>query len=153
MPTTTYSERPECQTSDCLSPAAMVKNLHDGRANYRLWCSLCHNRRTAAPYGFRYISQLSAQRAGLSLTEYTNRSHPSLKHRQPHCENVDGRLGFTCTTTILSSSQLDVDHVNGDPSDNARANLQTLCKCCHAYKTQQNQDWQTPGRKSLGVRY
>ena len=29
----------------------------------------------------------------------------------------------------------DVDHVNGDPSDNSRANLQPLCHACHSHKT------------------
>lgn len=29
----------------------------------------------------------------------------------------------------------DVDHVNGDPSDNSAGNLQPLCHSCHSLKT------------------
>jgi hypothetical protein len=42
---------------------------------------------------------------------------------------------------------LDVDHINGDPFDSRTENLQTLCKCCHAVKSNINRDYATPGRK------
>lgn len=74
-------------------------------------------------------------------------------HRKDYCENVDGRLGFTCTSTIINPElQLDTDHINGDPSDNRPENLQTLCKCCHPIKTMQNGDYLSAGRKTLGVK-
>jgi hypothetical protein len=73
-------------------------------------------------------------------------------HRKDYCENVDGRLGFKCTTTIVDPEwQLDGDHINGDPSDNRKENIQTLCKCCHAMKTKMEKDYLSPGRKTLGV--
>ena len=77
--------------------------------------------------------------------------HPSLKHRKDHCENTTGFLGFKCTTTIFWDGMLEVDHKNGDPSDNRFANLQTLCSCCHRYKTKINKDYLTEGRKTLGI--
>jgi hypothetical protein len=71
-------------------------------------------------------------------------------HRKEFCENVDGRLGFKCTTTIIDYEwQLDIDHKDGDPSNNVIKNLQTLCKCCHAIKTKTERDYMTPGRKTL----
>ena len=71
-------------------------------------------------------------------------------HRKTYCENVDSRLGFQCTTTIIDPEwQLDADHINGDPTDNRPENIQTLCKCCHVIKTKQEQDWLTAGRKTL----
>jgi len=74
-------------------------------------------------------------------------------HRKDYCENVDGRLGFVCTTTIVDYElQLDADHVNGNPSDNRAENIQTLCKCCHAIKTYVSEDYLTAGRKTLGVK-
>lgn len=85
--------------------------------------------------------------------DYTNSKHPYLKWRKEYCENIDGRLGYICTSTIVWLGQLDVDHKDGDPSNNAEKNCQTLCKCCHAYKTNQEKDWLTPGRKALGIKY
>jgi 5-methylcytosine-specific restriction endonuclease McrA len=58
------------------------------------------------------------------------------QYRKDYCENIDGRLGFYCTATIVEPTlQLDVDHVDGNHKDNDRLNLHTLCKNCHAYKT------------------
>ena len=73
-------------------------------------------------------------------------------HRKKYCENIDGRLGFKCTTTIIDPEwQLDTDHINGDPSDNREENLQTFCKCCHPIKTRDSKDYASPGRKSLNL--
>jgi hypothetical protein len=71
------------------------------------------------------------------------------KHRKEYCENIDGRLDFVCTTTIMDICQLDADHINGDPSDNHPDNIQTLCKCCHAIKTKKNKDNLSPGRTKM----
>ena len=72
--------------------------------------------------------------------------------RKTFCENIDGRLGFKCTTTIIDSEwQLDADHKDGNPSNNSMVNIQTLCKCCHVIKTKINMDYATAGRKTLQV--
>ena len=67
------------------------------------------------------------------------------QYRKDYCENRDGRLGFTCTSTIINPEwQLDADHINGDHDSHkylGAAAIQTLCKCCHAYKTLIEQDW------------
>ena len=73
------------------------------------------------------------------------------KHKKNYCENRDGRLNFECTATIMGEHMLDVDHIDGDPSNNDPSNLQTLCKNCHAHKSLVNEDWSTPGRKTLEV--
>lgn len=51
----------------------------------------------------------------------------------PNCE----RCGFVPEDSI----QLDVDHIDGNPSNNDKSNTQTLCANCHRLKTKQNQDW------------
>ena len=50
-------------------------------------------------------------------------------------------------------AQLEVDHIDGNPSNNDESNCQTLCGCCHTYKTMMNEDYKTPGRKSLGITF
>ena len=59
------------------------------------------------------------------------------------CENIDGRLGFVCTTTTLDQCQLEVDHVNNNHKDNNPDNLDTLCSCCHKYKTKHFSHYQS----------
>jgi len=63
------------------------------------------------------------------------------------CENKDGRLGFFCNYEIQILSQLDLDHIDGNPYNNDLKNHQTLCKNCHAFKTISNKDHLTPGKK------
>ena len=81
--------------------------------------------------------------------ERVNARHPYRKFRKDYCENIDGRLGFTCTTTVSMKAILQVDHINSNSSDNREENLQTLCACCHIHKTITNKDWKTLGRKGL----
>jgi hypothetical protein len=57
---------------------------------------------------------------------------PWIKHRKSECE----RCGFIPEHL----TQLDVDHINGDNSNNNPSNLQTLCANCHRLKTYENKD-------------
>ena len=66
-----------------------------------------------------------------SIAKWQNRS-PWLKHRKDSCE----RCGFIPE----HSSQLDVDHVDGNKANNSLNNLQTLCANCHRLKTYTNKD-------------
>lgn len=103
---------------------------------------------------YALLDHRAVQKGFANHIEYTNSRHPYLRYRKNYCENHDGsKLGFRCTSTILISAQLDVDHIDGDPSNNDPSNLQTLCKCCHTYKTHESKDWRSPGRKSLGIKY
>jgi 5-methylcytosine-specific restriction endonuclease McrA len=69
------------------------------------------------------------------------------KFKKHFCENLDGRLGFECTTTIEDSCMLTVDHNNADRNDNSPENLVTLCACCHNYKTKIFRDSIKPKKK------
>ena len=61
---------------------------------------------------------------------------PWLVWRKDNCE----RCGFI----PVDACQLDVDHIDGDNSNNDPANYMTLCANCHRLKTQMCRDWLTP---------
>lgn len=69
--------------------------------------------------------------------------------KKDYCENIDGRLGFKCTTTILGPYQLQLDHIDGNRYNNNDDNKQTLCACCHAYKTHVDQNHLTRYTKKV----
>ena len=56
-------------------------------------------------------------------------------HKKDYCENIDGRLGFKCTATIIDGCQLELDHIDGDRWHNVPKNAQTFCSNCHSIKT------------------
>jgi hypothetical protein len=55
------------------------------------------------------------------------------KQKKDHCER--------CNFIPEDMVQLDVDHIDGNRSNNDSSNIQTLCANCHRLKTKQNQDW------------
>lgn len=46
-----------------------------------------------------------------------------------------------CLTVPTDKTLLDVDHIDGDRSNNQTNNLQTLCKTCHKIKTKENRNY------------
>ena len=93
----------------------------------------------------------TAKKKGLNETQWKNSFHTYRKFRKNYCENIDGRLGFKCTTTIYWDGMLDVDHIDGNHNNNKSDNLQTLCKCCHAYKSNINEDWKSLEIKTIST--
>lgn len=49
-----------------------------------------------------------------------------------------------------ATTQLEIDHIDGDRSNNMRNNLQTLCKPCHMKKTKVCGDIRKDRRKNYG---
>lgn len=130
-----FGIRPKCTTPKCKNDGQFMGSYRkDGTPQFRKFCTQCHIARQAA-------------KKGQTPTEWTNAMHPYLKYRKDHCENRDGRLGFKCNYKIRFSGQLQVDHINGNPTDNRERNLQTLCANCHVFKTFDKKDYKTPGRK------
>jgi hypothetical protein len=90
-----------------------------------------------------------ADSKGMTRSEWGNSFHKHRKYMKKYCENIDGRLGFKCTTTIkLGCGMLQGDHKNGVPFDDVPENIQTLCSCCHSYKSHVFKDYATVGRKA-----
>ena len=62
-----------------------------------------------------------------------NATKPYRKYKKDYCE--------ACGFVALFPIQLDVDHINGDSTNNDPSNLQTLCANCHRLKTRLNWDF------------
>lgn len=56
-------------------------------------------------------------------------------------QRVKGDHCQLCNFVPIDTIQLDIDHIDGDPSNNNPDNLQTLCANCHRLKTKLNNDW------------
>jgi 5-methylcytosine-specific restriction endonuclease McrA len=125
------NERPRCIVEGCNRPGQHTGQYRlDGTPSFRKTCTKHHN------------------------INYDMKGWAYKKHRKTYCENIDGRLGFVCTTTIVDHIwQLGVDHIDTNPSNNDISNLQTLCHCCHSIKTRDDGSALTPGRKTLGLSY
>jgi 5-methylcytosine-specific restriction endonuclease McrA len=168
--------RPTCEYPGCNASAQNVTGGDNPKFRRAKWlreefgvengwiCATHHGKRIAKKHGAKNLTHVLAKNAGFTTaTEYVNSKHPYLKYRKDYCENIDGRLGFTCTYTAPNKEQLEamnnveltfkgwlqVDHIDGNHTNNKEENLQTLCACCHTIKTAIYKDYSTPGRKSL----
>jgi hypothetical protein len=54
-----------------------------------------------------------------------------------------------CTSTLTDMCQVQLDHKNGDSTDNRKENLQMLCGVCHPLKTKLAGDNRTREAKGL----
>ena len=96
-----------------------------------------------------YYSTLAVKK-GMEPEDWRNSYQEHRYHMKNYCENIDGRLGFKCTTTIiLHKGMLENDHKNGVPFDHVESNMQTLCSCCHKYKSNVFKDYASVGRKTI----
>lgn len=145
-----------------------LKKKQKGKVVRRKYCATHFQNDLAERKGIKSFAHILAQNKGMSITEYRRnivqnvaknkgitvaayrRSiHKSRRHILDYCENIDGRLGFKCTTTImLDCGMLHGDHKNGVPWDNRPENLQTLCSCCHSYKSHVFKDYASVGRRA-----
>jgi hypothetical protein len=81
----------------------------------------------------------SARKKGIMLEGITI-------HKKSYCENIDGHLGFTCPVPNIESWRgfeigcLDLDHVDGNHSNNSTDNVRTYCKLCHNRKSIESGD-------------
>ena len=165
-------DRPRCIIEGCNNPAHHTGGYRkDGSCIFRKYCGSHHTERgklfneiksqtdrRSAPVCRAAGCKKKTNLMGTDISgnplytvycpDHLNLSTAYAAVRKNYCENIDGRLGFVCTTTILLAAQLEVDHIDGNHLNNDLENLQTLCGCCHKYKTIINEDWKTPGRKT-----
>lgn len=97
------------------------KNPQKSRGNgkYRSLCSLCDKKE---------FSPQSRRKSSIKVVDRKRR--PYRKHVKDKCQKCGFIPEHIC--------QLDVDHIDGDHSNNDFGNLQTLCANCHRLKTHQD---------------
>jgi hypothetical protein len=114
--------RPICINKGCKKPVTYgAKNL-DGT---RRWKPICSHCRDAQQGKGKYAVGVTPYRTGI-------------------CENTDARLGFKCVVNhkLLPKGMhlTEIDHKNGNPSDNRLSNIQELCVVCHKIKSRLSGD-------------
>ena len=116
--------RPICCNYGCKKPVAVqTGRISDPSPRWRPVCGHCQK----ASYGkIPYAKGVTPFVTGI-------------------CSNKDGHLGFTCWTDFEKmpedfKGRTQIDHKNGNPTQNNIANLDELCVSCHAYKGQRQGD-------------
>lgn len=82
----------------------------------------------------------------------------------PVCRSCRGRYRYgiqkgdkceECNFVPKVSAQLEIDHIDGDRTNNSKDNLKTLCANCHAYKSYVNKDIRFNGKNNgfFGVKH
>lgn len=171
-------DRPRCTVEGCNNPAHHTGGYRqDGSCIFRKYCGPHHKERgklfneiksradrrsapTCKAAGCKKKTDLMGTDSSgnplytIYCPDHFNLSTAYAAVRKNYCENIDGRLGHICTSNVWWEGMLDVDHIDENPTNNDLSNLQTLCKCCHAYKGNQfiKENGVTPGRKTLGIK-
>ncbi len=109
------AERPDC-INTCGRKAEISRHT-ETKTYYKKKCGSC-----------RFTPE---QKQARLEWERANRPHGGRGEYRQHKGETCDRCGFVPE----HSCQLDVDHIDGDHSNNDPDNLQTLCANCHRLKT------------------
>lgn len=91
----------------------------------------------------RHVAQYKRVDRDYSLSSvFWARLRAMVLSENPLCVACDARGRVTAAR--------EVDHVNSDPNDNARTNLQGLCTPCHSRKTAQEVNARTRAARTSG---
>ena len=118
--------RPMCINHGCMKPVTFSHKDEQGKRRWRIHCGHCQK----ASYG------VHAHAAGVT------------PFKTGRCSNVDRHLGFECSTNwkkvpSWAKGMTEIDHKNGDHTDNRVENLDELCVHCHKLKGQLSGDYRS----------
>ena len=109
--------RPTCINHGCTKPVTFRHKDEQGNKRWRVHCGHCQ----AASYGkWPHSPGVTPFKIG-------------------RCSNSDSHLGFACAINYNKApwtvGMTEVDHKNGDSTDNRVKNLDELCPMCHRRKS------------------
>lgn len=109
--------RPKCINHGCNKPTTYSHKDEQGNKRWRIHCSHCQG----ASYGRHAHAK--------GVTPF----------KTGRCSNSDGHLGFSCAINYKKApwavGMTEIDHKNGDCTDNRPKNLDELCPMCHKQKS------------------
>ena len=111
-------DRPTCCIEGCNNPSI-----------FKQW-----NKNKTKKHWGKYCNSCNKQAYNIGDWKYK-------QYRKDYCENIDGRLGFKCTSKIIWEGQLDADHIDGNHNNHSKENIQTLCKVCHSLKSWKDRNY------------
>lgn len=112
----------------CVRCEKNVQKKVGGQPKYRPLCSSCDDLLRRSPEGKQKDKKKIAENVKALRRPYR-------KHVKSFCEE--------CGFIPKHMCQLDVDHIDGNHSNNKIESLQTLCANCHRLKTHLNKDWES----------
>lgn len=116
--------RPTCINHGCEKLATYSHKDVNGNKRWRIHCGHCQG----ASYGKReHAKGVTPYKTGI-------------------CNNIDSHLGFMCPVIWAmvpedAKGMTEVDHIDGDHTNNHKDNLDELCVFCHKIKGQRNGDY------------
>lgn len=116
--------RPTCINYGCNESVTYSRQNKDGSYRWRIHCSHCQK----ASYG--------AHAHAFGVKPF----------KTGKCSNTDGHLGFDCMIKWTkvpdwAKGMTEIDHRDGDATNNSVENLDELCPICHKLKGQLNGDF------------
>ena len=119
--------RPLCEREGCDKPCKYNGYRKDGSRKFYRWCSSCCK--------VRYNDTHSTESKPRNFNYWDDKDWVT-----PYGDYVKRKKCECCGFKAVHRIQLDVDHIDGNHSNNHPDNLQTLCANCHRLKTLLNKD-------------
>lgn len=114
-----HNFRPTCINHGCNKPVTFSAKDEQGNKRWRIHCSHCQG----ASYG------------------KTPHAEGVTPFKTGMCSNIDGHLGFKCfikwkKVPDWAKGMTEVDHIDGNHTNNSIDNLDEICPMCHKLKGQ-----------------
>ena len=118
--------RPKCSSDECLNSCTIKGTSTLGFKKYSKYCTKCskHNHNLGA----EHVRCLA-------------RKHSQKYNSSKYNKYIKGDSCEFCKFVAVVPGQMEVDHIDGNHSNNSHSNLQTLCANCHRLKTWEENRW------------